>query len=440
VLHVLIVGLALHNVVMAELWAAGVRGTALTVVSAWKEVLLAVGLVLAVRARGRLPWDRTATDRLAVAFGAVVLVYAVLPQHWLGGGATHKGVLYAVRDDLVPVAAYFFGRALDLTRGDFRRLGWTIVATAVGVAAFGLVDVYAVPLSWWRHSGAPGWFTHQLGFAYQGLSNLPENFIYNTGNEHPLRRLVSTFLSPLAASYLFVVALLACMAWWTRLRPRGRGLWLFGATVVVLFAGLLWTHSRSSYIALVVGLVVYAVRRRESWVACVVAALAVVVLGAAFVKAYPHIGPTTTFTPVELAYQRAHAKGSGPAVSAGGAEDTSTSSHWRSLKAGIRTVVHHPQGFGLGNSGATAARTRVTVRAGESTYTQLGVDTGLVGALLFIAWSLALFRASLRYYAWVGAALAAVLALGLQTDVLGVPWLAYVVWALAGGSVVCAEL
>ena len=34
--------------------------------------------------------------------------------------------------------------------------------------------------------------------------------------------------------------------------------------------------------------------------------------------------------------------------------------------------------------------------------------------------------------AWLGASLVALLLVGLQTDVIGVPWLAYVVWALAG--------
>ena len=41
---------------------------------------------------------------------------------------------------------------------------------------------------------------------------------------------------------------------------------------------------------------------------------------------------------------------------------------------------------------------------------------------------------------WIGASLVAVLALGLQTDVLGVPWLAYLLWALAGASVLRTEL
>jgi O-Antigen ligase len=440
-LHVFVVGLALHNFVMAELWNAGLRGKGLTIVSAWKEVLLLLALVLVVRARGRLPFDGIATDWLAVAFGAFVVLYAVLPQHWLGGGATHKGVLYGLRDDLVPVGAYFLGRGLELTLADMRRLGRTIVLTAAGVAAFGLVDVYAIPLSWWRnHSGAAGWFHEQLGFTYTGLSFLPENFIYNTGNNHPLRRLVSTFLSPLASSYLLVVALILVVAWWNRSRPRGRGLAGLIGIFALLFAGLLWTHSRSSYVALALGLIVFACVRRQGRWTLVGAAIAVVVAGAVFVKAYPHIGPATTFTPKELAVQEQEAKGKGPAVSSGGAEDASTASHWRSLKAGIRTVVHHPQGFGLGNAGSEAARTNVTVRAGESTYTQLGVETGLAGALVFIVWSLALLRWALRCWVWVGASLAAVLALGLQTDVIGVPWLAYVLWALAGTCVLRTDL
>lgn len=441
VLHVFVVGLALHNFVMAELWAAGVRGTALTVVSAWKEALLVFALVVVVRERRRLPFDGLAADWLALAFGAFVVVYALIPQSWLGGGATHKGVLFGLRNDLIPVGAYFLGRGLALTPAEVRRLATTILATAAGVAAFGLVDIYAIPLSWWRSSGAPDWFRYQLGFSYQGLSNLPENFVYNTGNNHPIRRLVSTFLSPLASSYLLVVALLLVAAWWVRARPRGgKMLAVFWGTLALLFAGLLWTHSRSSYIALALGLLAFAWVRREGRVVVVGAAVAVVVIGALFVKVYPHLGLSTTFTPQEIVKQKQEAQGKGPAVSDGGIEDASTASHWQSLKAGIRTVLHHPQGFGLGNSGSTAARTHVTIEAGESTYTQIGVDTGLAGALVFVAWSLVLLWGVLRRWAWIGASLAAVLALALQTDVIGVPWLVYVLWALAGTAVFCAEV
>ncbi len=301
VLHVFVVGLALHNLAMAELWKAGVRGASLTVVAAWKEALLAAALVGVIAARRRLPVERLAVDWLALAYGALIVLYALIPQSALGGGATHKGVLYGLRHDLVPVGAYFLGRGLELTEREVRRLGQTIVATAAGVAAFGLVDVYAIPLSWWRRSGAAGWFEHQLGFAYQGLSGLPENFVYNTGNERPLRRLVSTFLSPLATSYLLVVALIFCAAWWARRRPRGISLLVWCGAVALLLAGLLWTHSRSSYLALALGLGLYALavraRRRSDRLELAAAAAALLAAAALFVHVYPQIGPTTTFTP-----------------------------------------------------------------------------------------------------------------------------------------------
>jgi hypothetical protein len=96
--------------------------------------------------------------------------------------------------------------------------------------------------------------------------------------------------------------------------------------------------------------------------------------------------------------------------------------------------VHHPWGYGLGNSGVTAARTHVEVKAGESTYTELGVELGVLGSLVFVAWSLALLRTTLLRRPWLGAAFAAVLVLGLQTDVIGVPWVAVTVWALAADT------
>jgi hypothetical protein len=80
-------------------------------------------------------------------------------------------------------------------------------------------------------------------------------------------------------------------------------------------------------------------------------------------------------------------------------------------------------------------RSNVLPAAGESTYTEIGVEIGLAGGLIFIAWSLALFWGSLRGSRWVGAALAAVLAIGIQTDVIGVPWIGVVVWALAADAV-----
>lgn len=434
ILCVFVVGLALHNLVMAQLWHAGLRGAGLELVSAWKELLLALGLAIVLLRRGSLRFRPLLLDWLALAYGACVVVYALIPQHLLGGSASHRGVALAVREDLLPVACYLFGRGLRLGRGERRAVNTAILATACGVALFGLVDVYAIPLSWWRtSSGAAGWFSDQLGFHYgQATSDLPQNFIYNTGNGHPYRRLVSTFLSPLASSYLLMVALLLASVW--RLRTGVRlALWL--PVVVLLAAALLLTHSRSAYIALALGLALIAALRPAWRIRFAIATAAAVVIGFAFVAVYTHLAPETSFTRSELAAQEAEAKQPGAVAAVSGLSDSSLHEHWESLRAGVEQVIHHPQGFGPGNAGSAAARTGTLVLAGESTYTELGVDAGIAGGLLFVVWSLALLWRLLRSSAWLAAAMAATLALGLQTDIIGVPWVVYVLWTLAGSRV-----
>ena len=292
------------------------------------------------------------------------------------------------------------------------------------VAAWGLVDIYAIALQTWRDSGVPGWFQEQLGLDYgHGLSGLPENWVYNPGDERPLRRLVSTFLSPLATAYMLLAAILVAATW----RRGSRRLPLLTGLLAI---GLLFTYSRTTIAALAVGLVALGYALRSWWP---VAAAAVFVAAAFFfVRAYPDIAPETRYTAAELAIQRAGGQVEETTGDPFDPDESSFDSHLDSLRDGLRTVVRHPQGYGLGNAGVTAKRTGREIKAGESTYTELGVELGLLGMLAFIAWNVALVRRLLHVEPWLGAALTAVLVLGIQTDVIGVHWLAFVLWTLAG--------
>src|SRR5438093_1122961 len=238
-LYAWIVGLAAHNAVMAALYGAGVHGGALTVLQAWKEILLGVALArvaLEVLRTRRLAFRVHRADVLALAFGALVCVYAVLPQDWLGGTADRSAVGLALKHDLVPVGAYFLGRSVILRGEELIRLVWTVVGMAAAVAVLGLLDDFLVPISWWRDSAVVDYFNKHLGYDYHGTGGLPENFVFNNGGDaHGFyRRLVSTFLGPLASAYMFVVALLLGAAF---LR-RPRILVPFRAAIV---AGLLFT-------------------------------------------------------------------------------------------------------------------------------------------------------------------------------------------------------
>jgi hypothetical protein len=421
-LAVLVVGLALHNAAMAQLWELGVRGDALDVAAAWKEVLLLVALVVVAWKVRRLPLA-SAVDVLAAAYAVVVVVYALVPQDWLDGEATARGELLALRHHLLPVAAYVLGRLVSAWWRQ-ERLGIVVALTAAGVAVVGLLDLAFVSLQAWRDSGVPGWYREQLGLDYVGLSGLPENWVYNTGDEeNPIRRLVSTFLSPLASAYAFLVALLFVLGrplrWWSIL------------LALLLYTGLLYTHTRAALVALAVGLLLLAVAQRR--LLPLVLAVASLAVGAAFFVVYPDIGPSTSYTELELEVLREHAE-EAPDTSADpfSPSESSLASHWRNLRDGVEAVLEHPQGYGLGNAGVVAKRTGVEIKAGESTFVELGVDAGLAGLVAFTLWSVALLIGLWRREAWVAATFAAVLLLGLQTDVIGVHWLALAVWALAG--------
>ena len=168
-------------------------------------------------------------------------------------------------------------------------------------------------------------------------------------------------------------------------------------------------------------------------------------LGAAFFAVYPQIGPETRFTPAERAFLREQARRN-PVEShdALDPDEPSLASHWRNLRDGAETVARHPQGYGLGNAGTVARRFDEPVRAGELNYTELGVETGIVGVAAFLAWMLALLLALVRkardggpnsrWAAALAAGLVAVLALAVQTDAIGVPWLAFCVFALAAAA------
>jgi O-antigen ligase len=277
-----------------------------------------------------------------------------------------------------------------------------------------------------------GYFHRQLGFDYHGPGGMPENFAFNTGHNRLFRRLISTFVSPLAAGYMLAVGLLVA--------PLRR---LAFPLAALTFAGLVFTLSRSALTGLVAGLIVLAVGRRELWP--IAAAVVVAGVGIGFDRVYTHVAPTTHFLPAEIKAQEENAKKHlGAKNQLFDFNEPSWRSHLTNLRDGLDTVVHHPQGYGPGNAGVTAARFDVKLRAGESNYTEIGVETGLAGMLVFIAWNLALLAGLVRR-AWtessgalrfaaagVAAALAAILLIAVQTDAYGIPWLGYCLWWLAG--------
>lgn len=444
-LYAFAVGLVLHNTVFMLLFTAGARGWQLTVAQSWKEVLLTVALSRvsyeALRER-QIPFRPGATDLAALAFCAVVVVYVIVPQDVLGGQAGARAELYGLRHFVLAALAYFLGRGLAPTRSDLRNLALLVVVVAGVTAAVGIAEEYLVSLERWRTLGAADYFTGQLSIPRSyGPAGLPENFVFST-SEGVYRRLVSFFLSPLGSAHLFVVAL--CLA----AAAGRRRLSAVAALSALTFAGLLFAFSRSALLGLAGGLVVLApALRRVTPAAC---ALLVVVVAVSFAALLPTIAPRTHFFPEDIAGQQELYARTGispprnPIDSSVQLTDPSSRSHIDELARGARSLKSHPQGYGAGNSGQTARRFDVPLRAGESFYLELGADTGVLGLALWLTFStLVLYGLFARarglsagfdrsLAAGLFAALAALSAIAVLSDVWGSPWPTYVVWSLAG--------
>ena len=91
-----------------------------------------------------------------MTYAAVIVVYWAIPQDVLGGEATARGELLALRHHLFPVAAYALGRLAAFAWEERGRIGGLIAMSAVIVAVVGLADLAFISLQAWRDSGGPG--------------------------------------------------------------------------------------------------------------------------------------------------------------------------------------------------------------------------------------------------------------------------------------------
>jgi hypothetical protein len=265
----------------------------------------------------------------------------------------------------------------------------------------GLLDDFFIPISWWRDSAVVDYF-HGISVTTTGTGGLPEELRV----QQRRRRRVSTAdscrpSSVIASAYTFVVALLLAAAFLRRLR-------ILIPLSAAIFAGLLFTFSRSSLLALAAGLVVLAFVRRRWWP--VAAAIATLAVSVAWVHVFPHVAPQGKWTQQDLVQQRNNAKNEpGASSSAGSIDEPSIHSHWISLREGVRTVVHHPQGFGLGR-GPDSLTHRHDDQGGSRTTRRSAPRPGCSGAALDrlgLAIFIALVTTAWRTRWWAAAGIAA---------------------------------
>jgi hypothetical protein len=386
-LGILVGGYAFHNVVLMFLLRLGTPAALIRAVQAWKEGILLLLLVLAVRTAltawraGRRP-RLVFVDWAMVAFTIVVLVYALIPPSWFGVPVTLSQRLVALRLDLLLPSLYAFGRVFWTDRRE--DLTWVAAAIVGSAAVVGLVaaiELWLVPTTVWLDIGV-NQLSSWLGFTYHGPRGLPENFFQSTTEGPLLRRAVSTYVSPLGIAYTGLLIVPLAIAWASQQSGRRLlRLCLLALTVIGVLFSL--TRLALGLMAVEFGLLALLVRRFWLFVATgLVAASALLIL-----YVYPQFGPLTTpsLTPVDHAV-RLH-------ILSGG--DPSLSEHVGQLAYDLEYVRLHPLGTGLGSA---VHRFGASRGPGESAILDVFGELGVIGGALYLPIYFLMILAGMRAY------------------------------------------
>jgi hypothetical protein len=424
---VMIIWFALQRIVVALL-APHVSADLVRLLLTYKEgfylILLAAAAVsLAMR---HLRGERAlpvllAADAIAVAFLAWLgVVFISDPQ-------TASPELTYLRRFAAPVLLYLGGRLLIPRRDQLLDSTRLLVAVAVGVALFGLVERFVFDVAFWQDTvEATTFYGKQVesGLLPQNWTviyrGVPDGIFIALPLETPVRRLVSTYLEPTTLSSLLALALLLLilvpeLAWRRARSPLMRA--AVGAAVLALGIAVVATLSRGGMVTFVAATAfVLAVRWLRAGArlpsvplpAVLGPLMALMAFGAA-ITSFEDVPARETVRDV-LSTRAVSGLADGPGVIGvdeefppttslpaappnpdespleeigahpPGSTSEGASTHLRGLTSGLEEMVDSPLGQGLGETGNWGR----TVGAGnESTVGVIAAQLGVIGFVLY---------------------------------------------------------
>jgi hypothetical protein len=407
-LPLLVAGIAFHNAALMLLLTAHVPDLAVRCLQLWKEALLgllALKLVLGLARSGLRPtlsaalrsWRSLSLavrllDSGMALFAVMLVVYTVVPLAARDSQASLTQRLLELRVlELLPLL-YLFGRVWPPVTLRFG-LG-LVIGVAALVTVLGTLELFFIPTKAWLDMGILR-FDSWLGYNYPGPQGLPENFFQGT-SAGLLRRMVSTYLSPLGIAYTGLLVIPAAFVVAASAGQRKRYAWLALALVLL---GMSFSLTRLALLCIVVEAIVLVVLRpRRPGVVAAGAIVAATVFG---LLAYPSFGPVVSLDLTDvrpplgaqvLGFYPSWSGGqqvntttdvvTGLATGLTTGDDTSIQAHVDSVISGLRFVAEHPLGVGLGTS---VPRFGSASSPGESALFEVGADIGLLGLLLFSA-------------------------------------------------------
>jgi hypothetical protein len=410
-LGILVAGMAVHNILLMLLIRLRTPSFLIRGIQLWKELLLLVLTLLVGRTIWKSWKERTfpsllPLDILLLGYMALTGIYVLIPRTILPEAGNLTQRVISLRLILLLPLLYLCGRFLAKPqRADLQWVARILLGSAAIVGLVGLWELWFVRTSTWVQWGAID-FAQWLGYSPTGApGGLQENFFQSLGQGVALRRMVSTYLSPLGIAYtgllLFPLAVGLILG-----RPLDRPLsrWFCWLSLTLLTVSILFSVTRLALVCLACecGLLALLYFPRRA----VLAVSITTVISVGFVLyEYPRFGPLVDHgladirlpAGLELLDQNSESAsnaqatkpvdsqpiGSGQLVqqTVGGA-DPSVRGHLSALKYNLAYMQRNPLGTGIGSA---ILRYGESNGPTESAVFRIIGELGIPGGLLFLA-------------------------------------------------------
>lgn len=391
-------------------WASTAFGH-LLLLRAWKELLLVVlgvmgGILLVQNNLLRVAFFRDVVTRYAALFAVWVLAAALLltndPDAAALGAAIHlRGPFFF----LLAVMAVFSRPVSE------QYLIKLVTYPAVGVVAFGLLQLFVLPSDFLRH------------FGYQKNITIPPYFTIDEQQDKV--RIISTLRGPNPLGVYLIAPILAAVSTIKIKITRNKNLVAICCLLLAALLVLYGSHSRSAWLGLAAGICVYGWYIAPKKVRSIL--LSGAVAGVLVLGGVAYANRDTAFVQDVILHDNP-------------TEGGEVSSNGERLNAIERTVTDIQEspvvGCGAGCAGPASMHHEDGAKISENFFLQIIQELGVVGLVLFLLLFVSVLKKiyAIRTsfaYAWLGVA-AGVSVASLLSHAWADDTIAYVWWGIAG--------
>ncbi|MFZ9208921.1 MAG: O-antigen ligase family protein [Sediminibacterium sp.] len=311
----------------------------------------------------------TSVDKLMFSFLFINILYAVLPI----GTYTFFERLVALKSLSFFPLVYFTGRLLNK---DHIHMHW--VYTLIGLLTIAVAGVLAIELLTYTHiqsiSGYAGFNDHFFDQDPSGSYGLTWTFEIENG----MKRFASLFSTPLELAAASLISLAAVAAMVT---TSDNKISLNSFTAIALVASMFcvsFALSRASFASYCIMLYVYAILTKKKLLLQLIHTAALTAAGILVLISFNNdfvdfIINSITFT------------------------NASSVGHLIEWANGLESIIKNPLGIGLGNAGRISGFSGYNV-GGENQFIIIGVQTGIITAVIYIAIYFMVMRRALQLF------------------------------------------